>query len=446
MTPLQATSPAYITPSAADVVPLPSANGRGTFNSPHKLLKKGISYLEHSQMCHRNIIPSIMPVGVDAERLVEERERRVYNRITARKAELETLLTNLATARALGADGDADPASHDETAIRRKALIEYKALNLLPKQRAMRQRVASAILYNDTALTDVSRSFYRRSKGPTTYDVRVTEQLIKQQRDAREHLERKRHTDWLQSVMQNCREIQTSGASHRSRAMKLGRLMQQQHQLIEKEEQKRIERTAKQRLQALKSDDEVAYLKLLNQAKDTRITHLLRQTNGFLKQLAASVKEQQRNAVERYGDADMANALPDDDEDDEDDEDGTDGAKVDYYEVAHRIKEEIKEQPGILVGGTLKEYQLKGLQWMISLYNNNLNGILADEMGLGKTIQTISLITYLVERKKQNGPFLVIVPLRSVNCRILSASPHPLFSQEPAHLGAVIRINADSSS
>jgi len=65
----------------------------------------------------------------------------------------------------------------------------------------------------------------------------------------------------------------------------------------------------------------------------------------------------------------------------------------------------------MMAGGTLKEYQVKGLQWMISLYNNRLNGILADEMGLGKTIQTISLITYLIERKKQNGPFLIVVPL-----------------------------------
>lgn len=48
---------------------------------------------------------------------------------------------------------------------------------------------------------------------------------------------------------------------------------------------------------------------------------------------------------------------------------------------------------------------------MVSLYNNNLNGILADEMGLGKTIQTIALLTYLVEKKKQNGPFLIILPL-----------------------------------
>lgn len=33
----------------------------------------------------------------------------------------------------------------------------------------------------------------------------------------------------------------------------------------------------------------------------------------------------------------------------------------------------------------------------MSLYNNNLNGILADEMGLGKTIQTIALLSYLME-------------------------------------------------
>ena len=50
----------------------------------------------------------------------------------------------------------------------------------------------------------------------------------------------------------------------------------------------------------------------------------------------------------------------------------------------------------------------------MSLYNNNLNGILADEMGLGKTIQTIALITYLMEKKGNNGPYLIIVPLSLV--------------------------------
>lgn len=51
-----------------------------------------------------------------------------------------------------------------------------------------------------------------------------------------------------------------------------------------------------------------------------------------------------------------------------------------------------------------------GLQWMVSLYNNRLNGILADEMGLGKTVQVMALIAYLMEFKSNNGPYLIIVP------------------------------------
>lgn len=85
-----------------------------------------------------------------------------------------------------------------------------------------------------------------------------------------------------------------------------------------------------------------------------------------------------------------------------------------YYSIAHTVHEKVYEQANILVNGRLKEYQLKGLEWMVSLYNNNLNGILADEMGLGKTIQTIALVTYLMERKKVNGPFLIIVPLSTL--------------------------------
>ncbi|KAL7054112.1 hypothetical protein AAHC03_026546 [Spirometra sp. Aus1] len=82
-----------------------------------------------------------------------------------------------------------------------------------------------------------------------------------------------------------------------------------------------------------------------------------------------------------------------------------------YYTLAHAIREEVKEQASILINGKLKEYQMRGLEWLVSLYNNNLNGILADEMGLGKTIQTIGLITYLMEKKRVNGPYLIIVPL-----------------------------------
>uniref|UniRef100_A0A8C2AVS1 SWI/SNF related, matrix associated, actin dependent regulator of chromatin, subfamily a, member 2 n=1 Tax=Cyprinus carpio TaxID=7962 RepID=A0A8C2AVS1_CYPCA len=86
-----------------------------------------------------------------------------------------------------------------------------------------------------------------------------------------------------------------------------------------------------------------------------------------------------------------------------------------YYGVAHAVIERVEKQSTLLINGTLKQYQIQGLEWMVSLYNNNLNGILADEMGLGKTIQTIALITYLMENKRLNGPYLIIVPLSTLS-------------------------------
>jgi ATP-dependent DNA helicase len=44
-------------------------------------------------------------------------------------------------------------------------------------------------------------------------------------------------------------------------------------------------------------------------------------------------------------------------------------------------------QPKNLAKGCyLKDYQLEGVRWMASLYENGVSGILADEMGLGMSI------------------------------------------------------------
>ncbi|KAK3669885.1 putative ATPase [Recurvomyces mirabilis] len=72
------------------------------------------------------------------------------------------------------------------------------------------------------------------------------------------------------------------------------------------------------------------------------------------------------------------------------------------------------KQPDMVTGGLMRTYQLEGLEWLISLYENGLNGILADEMGLGKTIQTISFIAFLRE-KGINGPFLIAAPLSTTS-------------------------------
>lgn len=72
------------------------------------------------------------------------------------------------------------------------------------------------------------------------------------------------------------------------------------------------------------------------------------------------------------------------------------------------------EQPKML-NAVLKEYQLKGLNWLVNLYEQGINGILADEMGLGKTVQSISVMAYLAEKHDIWGPFLVVAPASTLH-------------------------------
>ncbi len=130
-------------------------------------------------------------------------------------------------------------------------------------------------------------------------------------------------------------------------------------------------------------------------------------------------------------------------EDEDDDNDGSGAAKSRYIFLS--------KQPSCIKFGTLKPYQLEGLNWMIHLAEKGLNGILADEMGLGKvsriqvvcvdyfiavatsvsknhrltldaqslsltvsrpiqTLQSISIMAYHFEYLKIQGPHLVCVP------------------------------------
>ena len=69
-----------------------------------------------------------------------------------------------------------------------------------------------------------------------------------------------------------------------------------------------------------------------------------------------------------------------------------------------------RESPGFIKGGEMRDYQVQGLNWLISLHENGISGILADEMGLGKTLQTISFLGYLRHIMDITGPHLVVVP------------------------------------
>ncbi|KAJ2954687.1 hypothetical protein O0L34_g2984 [Tuta absoluta] len=72
------------------------------------------------------------------------------------------------------------------------------------------------------------------------------------------------------------------------------------------------------------------------------------------------------------------------------------------------------DQPNIFQG-TLKGYQLKGMNWLANLYDQGISGILADEMGLGKTVQCIAFLCHVAERLGVWGPFLVVSPASTLH-------------------------------
>ena len=91
-----------------------------------------------------------------------------------------------------------------------------------------------------------------------------------------------------------------------------------------------------------------------------------------------------RTAVEDMRPVDDAR-LPNEDDDvydayDEADEMEDDGAPGHFQ--AHRLT----VQPSCIKFGKMRDYQLQGLNWMIHLYDNGINGILADEKGLGLSL------------------------------------------------------------
>ncbi|KAI4094733.1 MAG: hypothetical protein L6R37_007180 [Teloschistes peruensis] len=69
-----------------------------------------------------------------------------------------------------------------------------------------------------------------------------------------------------------------------------------------------------------------------------------------------------------------------------------------------------RDSPAFVQNGQMRDYQVAGLNWLISLHENGISGILADEMGLGKTLQTIAFLGYLRHIRGINGPHLIVVP------------------------------------
>jgi chromodomain-helicase-DNA-binding protein 1 len=73
-----------------------------------------------------------------------------------------------------------------------------------------------------------------------------------------------------------------------------------------------------------------------------------------------------------------------------------------------------RTQPDYIKFGQLRDFQIAGVNFLAHNWCKGNNVILADEMGLGKTVQSVSFMSWLIHDRRQEGPFLVVVPLSTM--------------------------------
>eukprot|EP01113_Clastostelium_recurvatum_P034248 TRINITY_DN4621_c0_g1_i1.p1 TRINITY_DN4621_c0_g1~~TRINITY_DN4621_c0_g1_i1.p1 ORF type:complete len:1181 (-),score=433.08 TRINITY_DN4621_c0_g1_i1:55-3597(-) len=330
-----------------------------------------------------------------------------------RRVELEGVLVDSEDVDMDAADSEDPPA--DSPAVQRiQNLIELKKIMLRDLQRRVRrdtsefqERILAEAPDDADELVPASRRVSKKALRLARLERLERERLLLDQ----DRPSKADHTKFLDMVVEHSKGFREWHSANHQGKKKLAKMIMSHISNMERREAQHRERQERERIRALKANDEEAYMALLAKAKNDRLSSLMQQTNDYLAKIGVLI-EKEKEKEKEDDDEDMPPVKSEGDDEETPKASGS-GTNT-YYTAAHKITEEITEQPDMLEGGQLKPYQMAGLQWLVSLYNNKLNGILADEMGLGKTIQTIALVSYLMERKMNNGPYLVIVPLSTL--------------------------------
>ncbi|KAL2486005.1 Chromatin remodeling complex SWI/SNF [Abeliophyllum distichum] len=302
----------------------------------------------------------------------------------------------------------------EDISAKTKSVIELKKLQLLELQRSLRSDILNDFFKPIASEMDRLKSIKKHRIGRRSKQLERYEQKMKEERQKRI---RERQKEFFSEIEVHRERLEDVFKMRRERWKGFNKYAREFHKRKERFHREKIDRIQREKINLLKINDVEGYLRMVKDAKSDRVKQLLKETEKYLQKLGSKLKE--AKALERQFENDMDESRSSGIEENEtifENEDEKDQAKhymesnEKYYLMAHSIKENIGEQPTCLEGGKLREYQMNGLRWLVSLYNNHLNGILADEMGLGKTVQVISLICYLMETKNDRGPFLVVVP------------------------------------
>jgi ATP-dependent helicase STH1/SNF2 len=299
------------------------------------------------------------------QQLAREAEIKLRERSLWKRAQSGTFMVQkgrfLAVPYSVGAmvkSRDVDPVLRrpDQDPSRKRSAAEALLAEAAAVQHTLKMKALMAA--PETSLLDPAR--YKRVKIEPKKFAKALDRFVRKSRQTAAESLTKLHKEVCKTITSHQQDFFKFHRQRKADALKLARTIRDSMDKETKKKEKDAIQAERARLAALKANDMTAYSKLLEETKNERLKFLLDRTEKHFSQISSLLENRKEGsaALETPGG----------------------GAKpTSYYATAHSRTEEVR-QPTILVGGDLKEYQLTGLQWLVSLYNNKLNGILADEM------------------------------------------------------------------
>ena len=194
----------------------------------------------------------------------------------------------------------------------------------------------------------LDRKYFKREKPHARNESRMNERIEHHLRNEQERRRQVKHKEFLKYAFQHQAEFFEFHKKKVKTAKKRASHARAYLEQLERRKQTLSEQQDKERIRALKTNNMEDYLNKIKEIKNERIIELLKQTDGFLRELGAKVLVQKGENPE---------------EQDEELRFSTKGEdfvmnlknsnKV-YYNLTHAKKEEIRVQPTLLEGGTLK--------------------------------------------------------------------------------------------
>ena len=146
---------------------------------------------------------------------------------------------------------------------------------------------------------------YFRRKRQNKREAKTLEKNMREKQGLRDSMRRRNFQSYSKAALNHRDEFLRYHKAKRSDCARMGRAVRQQLESVETRKGKQEEKEEARRLQALKENDMESYMQLVQETKNSRLRHLLDQTDDYISTINRMVQAQRKEAELSHRDGDV---------------------------------------------------------------------------------------------------------------------------------------------